>query len=109
MFIFPVKQLLLYSVVGDRCTDIDCGIGRQCIVTEGGKETCVCAQPEECPPGHKLICGSDGNLYESHCSLHRTACKQGQRISVDRFGAACFEKGMVCLLDISHRDNCVPA
>ncbi|XP_067941279.1 follistatin-related protein 5-like [Watersipora subatra] len=69
--------------------------GRHCVIGEGGTQLCVCAEPETCAPGHKLVCGSDGILYASHCSLHRTACKLGQAIYVDKSGKACFQNDLV--------------
>lgn len=61
--------------------------------TDAGGEQCVCAEASSCPAGHKLVCGSDGNFYDTHCDLHRTACVLRKRIFVDKTGEACFQKG----------------
>uniref|UniRef100_A0A3B3ZI85 Kazal-like domain-containing protein n=1 Tax=Periophthalmus magnuspinnatus TaxID=409849 RepID=A0A3B3ZI85_9GOBI len=50
---------------------------------EGGGEEpsrgeCVCQ--ERCRPSFVPVCGSDGNFYENHCEVYRTACLQRRRI-----------------------------
>ncbi|KAF6029634.1 FSTL5 [Bugula neritina] len=72
------------------CSNSDyCGAGRTCLVDRHGEELCVCQGAGSCPPGHRLVCGSDGNMYDSHCELHRRACVTQKHISVDLDGSAC--------------------
>merc|ERR1711911_216678 len=59
-----------------------CGRGRECQLNAvTGHPECVCVK--KCRKHHKLICGSDGVLYSSHCELHRSACLTNQPISID--------------------------
>lgn len=73
----------------ERCWRI-CPAGRECrVLTDGRTKQCVCAS--QCKKKHKPVCGSDGQLYTSHCELHRTACITGKKISVD-WDLACLKK-----------------
>ncbi|XP_072352258.1 follistatin-related protein 5 isoform X2 [Scyliorhinus torazame] len=63
------------------CENKYCGLGRHCIVNkETGQADCACM--ERCKPNYKPVCGSDGELYENHCELHRAACLKKQKISI---------------------------
>ena len=72
---------------------LKCRLGQQCVKSETGLEKCICAEKGSCTQGHSLVCGSDGNMYESHCDLHRAACVSGRRIYVDHKAEACYQKG----------------
>ncbi|XP_017770314.1 PREDICTED: follistatin-related protein 5-like, partial [Nicrophorus vespilloides] len=72
-----------------------CNKGRECILDESGEASCVCQR--KCPEvegrrGRRLVCGSDGHIYSSHCDLHRTACLSGISVSVRR-GVHCIKHG----------------
>ncbi|XP_065341205.1 follistatin-related protein 5-like isoform X2 [Cloeon dipterum] len=67
----------------DGCSHKYCGKGRECQPDEDGRPQCVCMS--SCPRHHEhIVCGSDGELYHSHCELHRVACVQRRALSVDR-------------------------
>lgn len=73
------------------CENKYCGLGRHCIVNkETGQADCACM--ERCKPNYKPVCGSDGELYENHCELHRAACLKKQKISIVH-SEDCFFKG----------------
>ncbi|RZF49112.1 hypothetical protein LSTR_LSTR008398 [Laodelphax striatellus] len=57
-----------------------CGKGRECRVIEGVAQ-CICQR--RCRKHQKVVCGSDGRLYDNHCELHRTACLSNKLILVD--------------------------
>ncbi|XP_014287301.1 follistatin-related protein 5 isoform X2 [Halyomorpha halys] len=57
-----------------------CAKGQECKV-RAGIARCVCV--EDCPKHRSPVCGTDGKLYQNHCSLHRAACLQGERLQVD--------------------------
>ena len=65
----------------DSCGSLLCGRGRECQMNAAGHPECVCVR--KCRKHHKLICGTDGILYSSHCELHRAACLASQPIAVD--------------------------
>uniref|UniRef100_M3XKJ0 Follistatin-related protein 5 n=1 Tax=Latimeria chalumnae TaxID=7897 RepID=M3XKJ0_LATCH len=50
---------------------------------------------ERCKPHYKPVCGSDGELYENHCELHRAACLKKQRVTIVH-NEDCFFKGDKC-------------
>ncbi|KAL1123314.1 hypothetical protein AAG570_002400 [Ranatra chinensis] len=58
-----------------------CKKGEECRVSRRGGGQCVCI--ETCPSHRSPVCGSDGNLYHNHCTLHRAACVRRQPITVD--------------------------
>ncbi|XP_034764572.1 follistatin-related protein 5-like isoform X1 [Acipenser ruthenus] len=76
------------------CENKYCGLGRHCIVNrETGLGECACM--ERCKPHYKPVCGSDGELYENHCELHRGACLKKQKITIIH-SEDCFFKGDKC-------------
>uniref|UniRef100_A0A4W3HUA9 Follistatin-related protein 5 n=1 Tax=Callorhinchus milii TaxID=7868 RepID=A0A4W3HUA9_CALMI len=78
------------------CENKYCGLGRHCIVNkETGQADCTCM--ERCKPNYKPVCGSDGELYENHCEVHRAACLKKQKISIVH-NEDCFFKGDKCKL-----------
>ncbi|XP_072429285.1 follistatin-related protein 5 isoform X1 [Chiloscyllium punctatum] len=78
------------------CENKYCGLGRHCVVNkETGQADCACL--ERCKPNYKPVCGSDGELYENHCELHRAACLKKQKNSVVH-NEDCFFKGDKCKL-----------
>lgn len=68
------------------CDGFFCPAGRVCAVTDT-KPHCICR--ESCPAKRNSVCGTDGNVYTSHCELHRAACIQHRHISVDHTGNSC--------------------
>lgn len=77
-----LRQEITFAVKRDSCQSLLCGRGRECQLNAAtGHPECVCVK--KCRKHHKLICGSDGVLYSSHCELHRSACLTNQPISID--------------------------
>lgn len=76
----------------DPCLVHYCPKGHECIVDTNEEAVCVCQR--QCPPAgrRKLVCGSDGHIYPSHCEMHRAACMQETIISVQR-GVHCIKQG----------------
>ncbi|KAJ8247393.1 hypothetical protein GJAV_G00245870 [Gymnothorax javanicus] len=71
-----------------------CGLGRHCVVNaETGQGDCACF--DRCKPHYKPVCGSDGQLYQNHCELHRAACLKKHRITTVH-SEDCFYKGDKC-------------
>ena len=54
-----------------------------------GKGQCVCGDTAMCKGHHKVVCGSNGVYYPSHCELHRMACLTNAHISIDVTNQAC--------------------
>ncbi|XP_063314278.1 follistatin-related protein 5 isoform X1 [Pelobates fuscus] len=76
------------------CENKFCGLGRQCVISQGtGQAECICM--EHCKPHYKPVCGSDGELYENHCEVHRAACLKKQKIIMVH-NEDCFFKGDKC-------------
>ncbi|XP_075233144.1 follistatin-related protein 5-like isoform X3 [Lycorma delicatula] len=67
-----------------------CGKGRECRVIAGSAQ-CVCQR--HCRKHQKVVCGSDGRLYDNHCELHRTACLTNTLIVVDHTFACLTQDG----------------
>ncbi|XP_065160651.1 follistatin-related protein 5-like [Atheta coriaria] len=69
-----------------------CYKGHECVLGITGEAECICQR--QCPIAfHKrLVCGSDGHIYPSHCELHRAACLTRTAISVQR-GVHCVKHG----------------
>ncbi|XP_071132426.1 uncharacterized protein [Mytilus edulis] len=63
--------------------DGGCSPGRMC-----HSGVCVCGDATLCQGHHHkvAVCGSDGQLYSSHCELHRQACLKQTHIKVNRDG-----------------------
>lgn len=57
-----------------------CSPGRMC-----HNGVCVCGEASLCHRGVS-VCGSDGQLYPSHCELHRQACLKQIHIRVNHNG-----------------------
>ncbi|KAK6630501.1 hypothetical protein RUM43_014846 [Polyplax serrata] len=58
-----------------------CQKGRQCVIDKEQQAKCICQR--RCPRYKKLICGTDGVIYNNFCDLHRTGCLENRQISVD--------------------------
>lgn len=69
------------NLAKDKKCSLLCPPGRECHIQSDGKTKCVCLA--RCKKRFHPVCGSDGNLYDSHCELHRTACLSGEKISID--------------------------
>ncbi len=80
----------------DSCSSLFCGRGRECQTSEKGHPECVCVR--KCRRHHKLICGTDGVLYSSHCELHRAACLSKQPIAIDHTYLCLRRRGTVYTL-----------
>ncbi|XP_075468428.1 follistatin-related protein 5 isoform X2 [Ascaphus truei] len=76
------------------CENKYCGLGRHCVVNrETGQAECTCM--ERCKPHYMPVCGSDGEFYENHCEVHRSACLKKQKIIMVH-NEDCFFKGDKC-------------
>ncbi|XP_036407151.1 follistatin-related protein 5-like isoform X2 [Megalops cyprinoides] len=76
------------------CENKYCGLGRHCVINwETGQGDCVCL--DHCKPHYKPVCGSDGQLYDNHCELHRAACLKKQKITI-LHSEDCFYKSDKC-------------
>ncbi|XP_050305276.1 follistatin-related protein 4-like isoform X2 [Anthonomus grandis grandis] len=60
----------------DPCLSHYCTSGRECKV-HSGIPICECSK--KCVPHHH-VCGSDGNIYKSHCHMHSTACQNKEKL-----------------------------
>ncbi|KAG7458761.1 hypothetical protein MATL_G00224060 [Megalops atlanticus] len=89
-----VKGFFGHDGLQGPCEHKYCGLGRHCVVNEEtGRGDCACM--DHCKPHYKPVCGSDGELYENHCELHRSACLKRQRITTIH-SEDCFYKGDKC-------------
>nr|XP_015200198.1 PREDICTED: follistatin-related protein 5 isoform X1 [Lepisosteus oculatus] len=89
-----IKGYFGQGVYFGACENKYCGLGRHCVVNrETGQGECACM--EHCKPHYKPVCGSDGELYENHCELHRAACLKRQKITIIH-SEDCFYKGDKC-------------
>ncbi|KAJ0003864.1 hypothetical protein NQD34_010078 [Periophthalmus magnuspinnatus] len=85
----------------DPCRRTSCGRGRECVVLpETRRGECVCQ--ERCRPSFVPVCGSDGNFYENHCEVYRTACLQRRRIYAVH-SKDCFFTGNACTMSEYNR------
>ncbi|KAJ8348859.1 hypothetical protein SKAU_G00274480 [Synaphobranchus kaupii] len=76
------------------CENKYCGLGRHCVVNaETRQGECACL--DHCKAHYKPVCGSDGQLYQNHCELHRAACLKKQKITTVH-SEDCFYKGDRC-------------
>lgn len=66
-----------------------------------GYGVCVCAGPDYCQGHKKVVCGSDGVLYPSHCELHRMACVKNKHIGIEHLGKSCAEPAEGNIIDLS--------
>merc|ERR1719369_853961 len=67
----------------DKCADIVCRPGRECVV-ESGVARCHCAAM--CPDHFAPVCGDNDQSYDNHCLLHRDACLTAIPISIEHKG-----------------------
>ncbi|KAM9253943.1 follistatin-related protein 4 isoform 2-T2 [Dugong dugon] len=73
-----------------------CSRGSRCVLNrETGEPECQCL--EECRPSYMPVCGSNGQLYENHCELHRAACLLKKKIIIVH-SKDCFLKGDTCTM-----------
>lgn len=96
MFLLKIICLLFPGLMGHSrypgpCQHKYCGLGQHCVVNhETGQGECKCL--DHCKPHYKPVCGSDGELYQNHCELHRASCLRGFRITIVH-SEECFYKG----------------
>nr|XP_023647856.1 follistatin-related protein 5-like isoform X2 [Paramormyrops kingsleyae] len=88
----PLKGLSGHDGPAGSCENTYCGLGQRCVAERAGGG-CECVA--RCRPHYKPVCGSDGELYMSHCELHRAACLSRRRVTVAR-GEGCFYRGDKC-------------
>ncbi|KAJ8399279.1 hypothetical protein AAFF_G00413170 [Aldrovandia affinis] len=89
-----IKGFFGHDGVRGPCENKYCGLGRHCVVNgDTGKGDCACM--DRCRPHYKPVCGSDGQLYQNHCELHRAACLKRLRITTVHT-EDCFYKGDKC-------------
>lgn len=49
-----------------------CLHGEECIISKSGNAQCEC--PSECEHVVRLVCGTNGQTYDSMCHLQQAAC-----------------------------------
>ncbi|XP_050531611.1 follistatin-related protein 5-like [Daktulosphaira vitifoliae] len=57
-----------------------CGRGEECVAV-GGVARCVCIR--KCGLAKRRVCGTDGQLYDNRCELHKAGCLMGVNIQID--------------------------
>ncbi|XP_049728348.1 follistatin-related protein 4 [Elephas maximus indicus] len=73
-----------------------CSRGSRCVLNrETGELECRCL--DRCRPSYMPVCGSNGQLYENHCELHRAACLLKKKIVIVH-SKDCFLKGDTCTM-----------
>ncbi|XP_004868630.1 follistatin-related protein 5 isoform X2 [Heterocephalus glaber] len=92
------KEFLIPDDPLGSCKRKYCGLGRHCVVS-GETRRAECACVELCSPHRKPVCGSDGELYENHCEVHRAACLKKQKITIVH-SEDCFFKGDNCRTNV---------
>ena len=73
----------------DPCQNVFCHVGRVCQPDDLGIGQCVCGDAAMCLGHHKVVCGTNGVYYPSHCELHRMACLIDTHVSTDLTNKAC--------------------
>jgi len=73
----------------ERCSEMQCPYLQLCIISSDGLPTCVCdfncsatPSPAPAPSSASVVCGSNGQTYESECQLKLTACRLQTPITV---------------------------
>ena len=79
----------------ESCDEVRCEDYQECIISPGGKPTCVCPPCTEEDQNSGPVCSSFGVTYSSMCALNNKAC---QDRTVETFAdvGACV-KGMLVL------------
>ncbi|XP_050437468.1 follistatin-related protein 5-like [Adelges cooleyi] len=57
-----------------------CGRGEECVAV-GGVARCICTR--KCGPAKRRVCGTDGQMYDNRCELHKAGCLTGVNIQID--------------------------
>ncbi|XP_030748435.1 agrin-like isoform X2 [Sitophilus oryzae] len=67
------------------CKELTCYFGASCVERNG---FAMCECHEQCPPNTEvqIVCGSDGQTYNSPCELNELACRLQKDIVVQAFG-----------------------
>ncbi|BES91093.1 Kazal-type serine protease inhibitor domain [Nesidiocoris tenuis] len=98
------------------CDDIECGLGKRCVMKDGDRPTCVCwpsCRAKEKRKGR--VCGTDGRSYASTCRLKKKACRtKSSNLQLAYYGtckSTCERitcpSGKYCLLDQNKHPHCV--
>lgn len=70
----------LPSLFSDPCLVHYCGRGEECVAL-GGVARCICVR--KCGQAKRRVCGTDGQLYDNRCELHKAGCLTGVNIEID--------------------------
>ncbi|XP_067413250.1 SPARC-like protein 1 isoform X2 [Emydura macquarii macquarii] len=81
------------KVLLNPCRNFHCKRGKVCQTDEQEKLSCVCQDPDTCPPAkeHEHVCGTDNKTYDGTCQLFSTKCKfegtkMGHQLHMDYMG-----------------------
>ncbi|XP_059615041.1 follistatin-related protein 5-like [Phlebotomus argentipes] len=67
-------------IASNPCLVHYCGRGQECVVDANQMAKCVCQR--FCPRRQKTVCGSDGEVYQNHCEMHRMSCLKERKITL---------------------------
>lgn len=68
------------ALFADPCLVHYCGRGEECVAL-GGVARCICVR--KCGQAKRRVCGTDGQLYDNRCELHKAGCLTGVNIEID--------------------------
>lgn len=80
-----------------------CGRGEECVAL-GGVARCICVR--KCGPAKRRVCGTDGQLYDNRCELHKAGCLTGVNIEIDH-SLKCFIPSGESEIKSKHRSEVV--
>nr|XP_053641995.1 SPARC-like [Cherax quadricarinatus] len=62
-------------IIRDPCTDMHCGAGRMCVLTDDGEAECRCVNAcTDEPDPRRRVCSNHNETWMSDCELYRQRC-----------------------------------